>query len=658
MYYIYLLISILFLTPLLNFSQNQNSLKTNKNILNPVTVYGNMLNTTNSKAGKNITVIKASELENYNFNSIDDLLKIIPSIEMQSRGGFGSQSDIVLRGSTFNQTLVLLDGMRVNDPLTGHFSMYIPITKSDIHQIEIIRGGTSSIYGPDAVGGVINIVTKSFNSIEKENEVIISNKLGQNNLMNNHLFVSHNFKNKPDNNQSYSTFSINRIKSDGQELYDDIYSFFDHNTVSISTRLDYNDKLSLSLRSSYDKRYFNSQYYYTRSAYDLSNETIEKVWTQGKVNYKINQEQMIDINFSYQSVDDVYIFNPAFPSYENQTNLFNGRINYLINKNKSILTFGSDWQKRVMNSIDRGDHEDYYIGGFVNYITPWRGIYFNPSFRLDYNQHYGLQLCPQFDVNYNNKSVNIRASVGRTIRSADFTERYYNNNYSGTLSAGRNVGNPNLNAEKTLNYEAGIDFKKSKFLRMNNTIFYRNSSDLIDWVITPSNDIPINIELIDNETYFFAQNISQLYTLGLESELWFQFVNNDQIRIFGSLGYLKVLQAENASELFEENDNINFSKYLANSSGDKLNYNLSIDYKSLAINFSGVYKARTKELDMTINQTLEEDYFVHNSKIMLKLIENISTSIELMNIFDAQYSDFLGSIMPKRWLIFGIECKL
>ena len=654
----YLLILIFILAPLFNFAQNQKSLTENKNILNPVTVYGNMLNTINSKSGKNITVIKASELEKYTFNSIDDLLKIIPSIEMQSRGGFGNQSDIVLRGSTFNQTLVLLDGMRINDPLTGHFSMYIPITKSDIYQIEIIRGGGSSIYGPDAVGGIINIVTKSFNQIEKADEVIISNKLGQNNLMNNHLFVSHNFKNKPDNNQSYSTFSINQIKSDGQELYDDIYSFFDHNTFSISTKLDYNDKLSLSLRSSYDKRYFNSQYYYTRSAYDLSNETIEKVWTQGKLNYKINKEQMIDMNFSYQSVDDVYIFNPAFPSYENQTNLFNGRISYLINKNKSILTFGSDWQKRGMTSIDRGDHEDYYIGGFVNYITPWKGIYFNPSLRLDYNQHYGLQLCPQFDVSYNTKSIDIRASVGRTIRSADFTERYYNNNYSGTLSAGRNIGNPNLNAEKTLNYEAGIDFKKSKFFRINNTIFYRNSSDLIDWVITPSDDIPINIELIDNETYFFAQNISQLYTLGLESELWFQVLNNNQIRIFGSLGYLKVLQAENSSELFEESDNINFSKYLANSSGDKLNYNLSIDYKSLKINFSGVYKARNKELDMTINQILEENYFVHNSKIMLKLTENISTSMELMNIFDTQYSDFLGAIMPKRWLIFGVECKL
>ena len=112
-----------------------------------------MLNTDNIKTGKNITVIKAQELENYNFNSIDDLLKIIPSIELQSRGGFGSQSDIVLRGSTFNQTLVLLDGMRVNDPLTGHFSMYIPITISDIHQIEIIRGGHHQFMAPMQLEG-------------------------------------------------------------------------------------------------------------------------------------------------------------------------------------------------------------------------------------------------------------------------------------------------------------------------------------------------------------------------------------------------------------------------------------------------------------------------------------------------------------------------
>ena len=650
---IYSIILLAFLIPLFNFSQDNNSLESGNNLLKPVIVYGNMLNTADSKSGKNITIINAKELENFAFNSIDDLLKIIPSLEIQSRGGFGNQSDIVLRGSTFNQTLVLLDGMRVNDPLTGHFSMYIPITISDIHQIEIIRGGASSIYGPDAVGGVINIVTKSFTNIGKENEVIIGDKLGQNNLTNKYLFISKNT-----NNKSFSTLSINKIKSDGQELYDGIYSFFDHNTISISSRFEVDDQLSLAFRTTYDKRYFNSQYYYTRSAYDLSNETVEKLWVQGKVNYKLNEDQMIDVNLSIQSVDDVYIFNPAFPSYENQTNLINGRISYLINTKESILTFGSDWQKRGMTSIDRGDHQDYYIGGFINYMKTWKGINLNPSFRMDYNEHYGFQLCPQFNINYKIKSINIRASAGRTIRSADFTERYYNNNYSGELSSGRNIGNPELNAEKTLNYEFGLDIKKSKLFQINNTLFYRSSSDLIDWVLTPSGDIPVNIDLINDEMYFFAQNISQLYTLGLESELWFEIINSEELNLFGSLGYLKILQAENSNELWQNNDNTLFSKYLANNSGDKFNYNLSIKHKDLELQINGLYKARNKEVDVSIGQTLEEDYFIHNAKLMLRVTKKISSSVELINIFNTQYSDFLGAIMPKRWLIFGFEYKL
>ena len=85
--------------------------ETLNNILDPITIYGHLLQANKEQSGKNITVITASELDNYMFNSIDELLKLIPSIELQSRGGGSNQSDIVLRGSTFNQTLVLLDGM-------------------------------------------------------------------------------------------------------------------------------------------------------------------------------------------------------------------------------------------------------------------------------------------------------------------------------------------------------------------------------------------------------------------------------------------------------------------------------------------------------------------------------------------------------------------
>ena len=93
-------------------------------------------------------------------NSVDELLRQIPGLEIQSRGGFGVQSDLGIRGSTYNQVLVMIDGVRFNDPMTGHFNGYIPLGLSEIERIEVIKGPSSSIYGADAVGGVINIITK------------------------------------------------------------------------------------------------------------------------------------------------------------------------------------------------------------------------------------------------------------------------------------------------------------------------------------------------------------------------------------------------------------------------------------------------------------------------------------------------------------------
>ena len=78
-------------------------------------------------------------------------MKFIPGVEVQSRGPLGAQSDISLRGSTFQQVLVLLDGLRINDPNTGHFSGYLPITPSQIDRIEVLKGAASSVYGADAL---------------------------------------------------------------------------------------------------------------------------------------------------------------------------------------------------------------------------------------------------------------------------------------------------------------------------------------------------------------------------------------------------------------------------------------------------------------------------------------------------------------------------
>src|SRR5215207_6518424 len=140
--------------------------------LDPVTVTASIAPERVSKTGRNLFIIKGERFNHLPVNSIDELLRYLPGVEVQARGPMGSQSDIVLRGGTFQQVLVILDGVRLNDPNTGHFTSYIPIAPTEIERIEILKGASSAIYGSEAVGGVIHIITKTFSGKKAVSSVI------------------------------------------------------------------------------------------------------------------------------------------------------------------------------------------------------------------------------------------------------------------------------------------------------------------------------------------------------------------------------------------------------------------------------------------------------------------------------------------------------
>jgi outer membrane receptor protein involved in Fe transport len=148
---------LIFLKSSAVFSQDQE--------LDPVVVSGSLSAQKSRETGRNIIVIRQEEIRMLPANSLDEILKFIPGIEVQQRGPQGAQSDIVIRGGTFQQVLVVIDGIRINDPLTGHFNSYIPIHPNDIDRIEVLKGASSAVFGADAVGGVINIITKKDSQI-------------------------------------------------------------------------------------------------------------------------------------------------------------------------------------------------------------------------------------------------------------------------------------------------------------------------------------------------------------------------------------------------------------------------------------------------------------------------------------------------------------
>ena len=172
-----------------------------------------------------------------------------------------------------------------------------------------------------------------------------------------------------------------------------------------------------------------------------------------------------------------------------------------------------------------------------------------------------------------------------------------------------------------------------------------------------SQTINTNIELVPDTMYFFSQNINKLNTLGLESELWFNLFNNKSVNIDGSIGYLKVLSTEKMENIFKNQNELS-SKYVATNAGDRFNYNLTLNIKSLKVNINGIMKIRDSEAIININRDLHQSYFIHNLNLDLVISKKIILHGEAMNIFNKEYADILGSLMPKRWLIIGAKYSI
>ena len=112
------------------------------------------------EVGRAVTVLERSAIERFAVHSLADLLRLAPHLRVAGRGEHGAQTDFSLRGATFGQTLVMVDGVRMNDAQTGHHNGDIPVPLDDVERVEILYGPSSSLHGADAFGGTIHVLTR------------------------------------------------------------------------------------------------------------------------------------------------------------------------------------------------------------------------------------------------------------------------------------------------------------------------------------------------------------------------------------------------------------------------------------------------------------------------------------------------------------------
>ena len=128
--------------------------------LSEVTVAGSLAPLTQLQSARIVGVIGRQEIEASAAQTVNDLLKLASGVDVRQRGGFGIQTDISIDGGTFDQITILLNGVNISNPHTGHLAADFPVGLTDIERIEVLEGAASRVYGASAFGGAINIVTR------------------------------------------------------------------------------------------------------------------------------------------------------------------------------------------------------------------------------------------------------------------------------------------------------------------------------------------------------------------------------------------------------------------------------------------------------------------------------------------------------------------
>lgn len=624
--------------------------------LDTVEVTASRISVPVKESGKSVSILSREDIEAMPVTSVDELLQSLPGVNLNSRNAFGVQADIGMRGSTFSQVLVLVDNIRINDPLTAHFNNNIPVSLAEIERIEIVRGPAATSYGADAVGGIIHIKTKTFvrnSSTQRDVSGTIDAGVGEHGLLLtdggfyaqiDKLQLSGGFKTSLTDGPQLQNPNFGQVSSADSLFNND----FDLQTYTLSAAYQFNEDWRAYSRIGYDTRDFAAKFFYTQSTFDESREEVSSWWSQFALERTAGNHST-ELNAGYKKTDDLFVFNPAFtPNQHTMEQLVVSLDHEVRLTPQTKVTFGTQAINKAIESTDRGDHNTSSIGFYGIVSTQLaEHLITNASARVEYDDNFGTEFLPQLSIAAPFENITFRSSFGKAIRAGDYTERFVSSLIP-DLAPGRNIGNPDLEAETSYTFDIGFDVYPSAGFTISNTAFYRTSDNLIDYTLTNSNDINNADNLMPGEDYFYATNVSNSETFGIESLIGKYF----------ALPQSNLLHTElNFTYLYTTNDEGDVSKYIANHPIHDLSLILSFQSTYFDVTTTSHFISRNNETVANINGDIKSSYSVHHLKVQASPFSSqpVSVYMKVHNLLDEQYQEILGAQMPGRWIMGGVK---
>ena len=501
--------------------------------LDEVVVLSSKLDLPFSKNFRTVNIISSEDIKNSPVTNVSDLLQEITGIDVRRRGVGGVQGDLYIRGGGFDQTLLLVDGMKMDDAQTGHHTLNMILPLYLIERVEIIKGPAARIFGQNAFNGAINIVTKDLEG-EKRTVNMKLNELSYGSFEQKNISLS--TKITAENIKSLISYSGNR--SDGYRHNTD----FKRNNYFVKTSFNTN-KSPVNIIASFNENKFGANgFYASPSATEQYEETQASLLG---VTTTINSEKLsITPRLYWRRGQDEYIYirdNPSVYRNLHKTNKVSAELSGSYFSKSGITGFGVDLSTVNISSNNLGEHKRTTVNLFADHTFQLfdEKLFISPGIALSYFSDMSFHSFPGIDLGYNVSSdFKIYSNIGKTYRIPTYTDLYYSDRTT--------VGNENLNPESATSTELGLKYNSSNF-KFSAALFNRSAKNIIDYVKSSENDL------------WKAENIGSLTTKGYEFDISYSFKSSYDLSNVNSIsiGYTNIRDNNYVTD-------INFSKYSLN----------------------------------------------------------------------------------------------
>lgn len=592
--------------------------------------------------GRALTIIDKTTIKQLPVQNLDELLETISGVDIRQRGVGGTQSDVSIRGGSFDQVLILLNGVNITDPQTGHYNLDIPVELADISRIELLQGSAARLYGPNAFSGAINIIT------EKNDKKGLSAQLTAGSYETFTQNISGNIGNKK--LSSFNSFSNKTSKGYIPNTDYNILNAFSHTTLSTNKAGKFDLQIGFQQKSYGANAFYSfsypAQFDHTQTFYGVLN------WQFTKENFGITTQLYYRKHYDRYELyrDSITTKPPWYTSHNYHLTDVAGA--------KAMSTFQFPFGKSTVGVDIRNEHiysnalgipitmavnnpfdkrskftkEDnrLFATAFADFSKTIDQFHISVGTSVTYNKQFEYIWFGGADVTYTvSDNMRFYTSYNNAVNLPTFTDMYLQNAI--------NKGNVNLLPGKSSTFEVGTKYDK-KQLKINGTVYYRMGQNVIDWVKYPTS------------TKWESINHEKLNAFGVDLLTSYKFKDSFLQTISLAYSYIKL---DNEAVTFDSKYALD---YLRNKAVLTLNHRIC---SKLSAQWKASYNDRAGNYtDFATNLPLNYSPFTMLDLRILWTDKYFDIFADGNNLLNTTYADFGGLTQPGINFNVGIRLKL